>query len=151
MTLPIFLSLLSFSRFTGPTDAEKKDWTKLNSDLKVRLSPLHQEIGQATDRAHVEVVGDRLFLELGQFFVEHRDFFEYEVSRAPYSKFISYKDSTIAQLEVIKKKLRLEAFGENGSEAKIKEFYECLQAISSELKQQEKHKQDNKTTLIQEK
>ena len=47
----------------------------------------------------------------------------------------------------MKKKLRLEAFSENGTGKKI---YESLQAIN-ELKRREKQKQDNKTTIFQEK
>ena len=68
MTLTLFLSLLSFIKFTGPSDADKKDWIKLSNELKVRLSPLHQEIGQAAERAQVEALGDRLSFEIRQFF-----------------------------------------------------------------------------------
>ena len=150
MSVPLFISLLSFIKFTGPTDADKKDWTNLSNTLKIRLAPLHQEIGLATDRAHVEALGDRLSLDIRTFFVENNDFFEDEAARAPSSKFIHHNNSTITQLEDLKKKLRLEAFGDNGTEAKRKEFYECLQAIS-ELKKKEKRKQENKSTLYQEK
>ena len=49
--------------------------TKLSNTLKVRLSPLHQEIGLATDRAHVEALGDRLSFDIRAVFVENSDFF----------------------------------------------------------------------------
>ena len=85
-----------------------------------------------------------------QFFEENSAFFEAEASTSTSNKFISHKNSTIAQLEIIKKKLRAEAFGEHGSEEKRKEFYECIQAIS-ELKKREKKKQEEKTTVFHQK
>ena len=104
MSVPLFISLLSFIKFTGPTDADKKDWTTLSNTLKIRLAPLHQEIGLATDRA----LGDRLSVDIQNFFVENSDFFEDEASRAPLSKFVNHNNSTITELEELKKRLRLE-------------------------------------------
>ena len=44
----------------------------------------------------------------------------------------------------------MEAFGAEGTEAKRKEFYQCIQAIN-ELKKREKLKQEAKTTAFHEK
>ena len=59
-------------------------------------------------------------------------------------------NNTIKELEVLKVKLRAEAFGPNGSEQKRKDFYQCIQAIS-ELKRREKRKQEEKNTAFHEK
>ena len=152
MSLPIFLYLLSFVKFTGPTDAGKSDWEQLNKALKPRLAPLHYEISQCdpNNTEQVEQLGDSLSLVIREFFVEHEDFFLDEAAKVPGKKYISHNDQTIAQLEEKKKKLRREAFGKDGSEEKRKEFYQCIQAIS-ELKQREKRKQDLKSTAHHEK
>ena len=147
MSLPIFLSLLSFVKFTGPTEARHSDWERLNKALKPRLAPLHQQIAQC-DQEHpddVEQLGDCLSLVIREFFVEHEDFFLDEAAKVPGKKYVSHNNQTITQLDEKKKILRCEAFGADGSEEKRKEFYLCLQAIS-ELKAIEKKKQELKST-----
>ena len=111
MSVPLFISLLSFIKFTGPTDADKKDWTTLSNTLKIRLAPLHQEIGLATDRAHVEALGDRLSVDIQNFFVENSDFFEDEASRATSSKFVNHNNSTITELEEREMKIEIHRKG----------------------------------------
>ena len=114
----------------GPSN-EKKEWTRLSETLKARLAPFHQDIGRAnTDNPeHIETLGDRLSSEIRDFLVENSDFFADEASTSSPNKFISQKNSTITQLEALKKKLQMEAFGAEGTEAKRKEFYQCIQAI----------------------
>ena len=152
MSLSIFLSLLSFVKFTGPSDAGKSDWEKLNQALKPRLAPLHYEISQcdSSNPDQVEHLGDSLSQVMREFFVEHEDFFLDEAAKVPGKKYIAHKDQTIAQLEEKKKILRREAFGPEGSEEKRKQFYQCLQAIS-ELKQIEKKKEELKSKAFHEK
>ena len=147
----VFLSLLSFVKFTGPNDTEKSEWMRLSKDLKVRLAPLHSEIARcATDNfVKVEELGNTLTESIRQFLEEHSDFFLDEASKVPGKKYVSHNNRSIAQLEVLKKQLRREAFGPEGSEDKRKEFYLCLQAIS-ELKQKEKRKQELKTVTYNE-
>ena len=152
MSLPIFLYLLSFVKFTGPTEASQSDWQRLNQALKPRLALLHQQIAQC-DQNHpddVEQLGDSLSLVIREFFVEHEDFFLDEAAKVPGKKYVSHSNQTITQLDEKKKILRREAFGANGSEEKRKEFYLCIQAIS-ELKQIEKKKQELKSTAYHEK
>ena len=152
MSLPIFLYLLSFVKFTGPTDASKSDWEKLNQALKPRLAQLHQQAAHC-DPNHpdeVEQLGDSLSLVIREFFVEHEDFFLDEASKVPGKKYVAHNNQTIAQLDERKKILRREAFGAEGSEEKRKEFYLCIQAIS-EMKQIEKKKQELKSTAYHEK
>ena len=110
MSLPIFLYLLSFVKFTGPTEAGKSDWEQINKALKPRLAPLHYEISQCdpNNPDKVEELGDSLSLVLREFFVEHEDFFLDEAAKVPGKKYISHNDQTIAQLEEKKKKLRLD-------------------------------------------
>ena len=150
-TVFLFLSLLSFVKFFGPSD-EKKELTRLSHALKDRLAPLHQDIGRASTDfpEYIETLSDRLSKEIRDFLVEHSEFFADEASTSSSNKFLSHKNSTITQLEVLKKKLRSEAFGPEGSEEKRKEFYQCIQAIS-ELKKGEKLKQEAKTTAFYEK
>ena len=152
MSLPIFLYLLSFVKFTGPTEASQSDWQRLNQALKPRLALLHQQIAQC-DQNHpddVEQLGDSLSLVIRDFFVEDEDFFLDEAAKVPGKRYISHSNQTITQLDEKKKILRREAFGANGSEEKRKEFYLCIQAIS-ELKQIEKKKQELKSTAYHEK
>ena len=85
MSLPIFLYLLSFVKFTGPTEAGQSDWEQLNKALKPRLAPLHQQIAQC-DQDHpddVEQLGDSLSVLIREFFVEHEDFFLDEAAKVP--------------------------------------------------------------------
>ena len=147
-----FLSLLSFIKFTGPDNVEKKEWKRHDQVLKVRLAQLHNDIAHAPvdNVAYIEALGDTLTSEICQLFLENIEFFESDSSNLSSNKFIAHKNSTISQLEDQKKKLRAEAFGPNGSEEKRKEFYQCLQAIG-ELKKREKKKQEAKTTLYHEK
>ena len=147
-----FLSLLSFIKFTGPDNVEKKEWKRHDQVLKVRLAQLHNDIAHAPvdNVAYIEALGDTLTSEICQLFLENIEFFESDYSSSSSNKFIAHKNSTISQLEDQKKKLRAAAFGPNGSEEKRKEFYQCLQAIG-ELKKREKKKQEAKTTLYHEK
>ena len=85
MSLSIFLSLLTFVKFTGQSEASKSDWEKLNQALKIRLAPLHYEISQCdpTNPGQVEQLGDSLSVVLREFFVQHEDFFLDEAAKAP--------------------------------------------------------------------
>ena len=114
--------------------------------------PIHQEIASiATNNSEqIEILGDTLTTQILQFFEEHSAFFLDEAAKVPGKTYISHNNSTITQLEDLKKSLRAEAFGPEGSEDKRKQFYQCLQAIS-ELKQKEKRKQELKTTSFHEK
>ena len=82
--------------------------------------------------------------------MKNNAFFEHKAAKVPSKEYVSHKNSTIAQVEATKKQLRQEAFGEEGSEEKRKEFYDCLKALG-ELKEIEKRKQLNKTAAYQEK
>ena len=141
MTASLFLTILSFINFFGP-NSEKNEWNRLSQNLKVRLAPLHQDIARASTNhpEYIETLGDRLSSEIRDFLVENSDFFVDEPPTSSSNKFLLHKNSTITQLEIIKKKLRSEAFGLEGSEEKQREFYQCIQAIS-ELKKREKQKQ----------
>ena len=142
----MFLTLLSFVKFTGPSD-EQKEYERFSKELKVLLAPLHQLIAMApTDKPEdIELLGDNLSKEIRKFLEDNSDFFSDEASAHQSNKFISHKDNTINQLDTLKKQLRKDAFGENGSEEKRREFYQCIQAIS-ELKKREKRKEEENTT-----
>ena len=152
MSLTIFLSLLTFVKFTGPAEASKGDWEKLNQALKPRLAPLHYEISQCdpNNPSQVEQLGDSLSQVMREFFVQHEDFFLDEAAKAPGKEYIAHNNQTIAQLEEKKKSLKRVAFGPEGSHEKRKEFYQCLQAIG-ELKRKEKMKQNLKAKAYHEK
>ena len=102
-----FLSLLSFIKFTGPDNVEKKEWKRHDQVLKVRLAQLHNDIAHAPvdNVAYIEALGDTLTSEIRQFFVENIEFFESDSSSPSSNKFIAHKNSTISQLEDQKKKL----------------------------------------------
>merc|ERR1712129_506271 len=124
MVVAMFLSLLSFVKFTGPSD-EKAEYARFSKELKARLAPLHQLIAMAPiDKPEdIELLGDNLSKEIRKFLEDDSDFFSDEASTPQRNKFISHKDNTITQLETLKKQLRKDAFGENGSEQKRREFY----------------------------
>ena len=106
MSLPIYLYLLSFVKFPGPTEASKSDWEKLNQALKPRLAQLHQQAAHC-DPNHpdeVEQLGDSLSLVIREFFVEHEDFFLDEAAKVPGKKYVAHNNQTIAQLEEKKKR-----------------------------------------------
>ena len=130
MSLPTFLYLLSFVKFTVPTEAGKSDWEQINKALKPRLAPLHYEISQCdpNEPEQVEQLGDSLSVVMREFFVEHEDFFLDEAAKVPGKKYVSHNDQTITQLEEKKKKLRFENFGPKDLKGK-KELCQCLQAI----------------------
>ena len=95
----------------------KSEWDRLDSELKLKLSPLHRDIAQASieNPGLIQQLGDRLTCEMREFFVKHGDFFEHEGAKNPSKEYVSHKNSTIAQVEARKKELRQEAFGEEGS------------------------------------
>ena len=107
MSLPIFLYLFSFVKFTGPAEAGKSDWEQINKALKPRLAPLHYEISQSdpNNPEQVEQLGDSLSLVIREFFAENEDFFLGEAAKVPGKKYISHNDQTITQLEEKKKNL----------------------------------------------
>ena len=151
MATTVFLSLLSFLKFTGPSE-ETKEWERHSMALRALLAPLHQEIARANTNfpEYIETLGNTLTEVIREYFVVNCDFFVDEASNHSSNKFVTHKNHTITQLEGLKKTLRKEAFGPTGSEDKRKEFYQCIQAIS-ELKKREKKKQEAKTTLFHEK
>ena len=144
----IFLSLLSFVRYTTPPSVDKSEWTRLNCLLKQRLAPLHFEIGRCTDPEDLGKLGDQLSVEVANFCIENKELFEEEL-KSTSKAFVPHDNRTIAQLETLKKHLRKEAFREGANPEKKKEFHNCLKAIS-ELKKREKHLNDIKTGAFQE-
>ena len=150
MAMSIFLSLLTFVKFVSPPGVAKSEFDRLDNELKIKFAPLHREISQAPieNPGLIQQLGDQLTCELRDFFVKHNAFFEHEAAKVPSKEYVSHKNSTIAQVEATKKQLRQEAFGEEGSEEKRKEFYDCLKALG-ELKEIEKRKQLNKTVAYQ--
>ena len=108
-TATTFLSLLTFIKFTGPEDVEKKEWTRHDQALKVRLASLHNDIAHAPvdNIAYIEALGDTLTSEIRQFFLENIEFFGSDSSSLSSNKFIAHKNSTISQLEVEKRSSEL--------------------------------------------
>ena len=106
----IFLSLLAFVKFSAPANVEKQEWDQLNSELKSKLAPLYRDISLASPD-EIPSLGNRLTAQLRDFCVSHDDFFKDEAARNPSKKYVSHQKKTIAQLEVLKKSLRKEAFG----------------------------------------
>ena len=102
LRLTLFLQI-----FTGPDNVEKKEWSRHDQALKVRLAQLHNDIAHAPvdNVAYIEALGDTLTSEIRQFFVENIEFFESDYSSSSSNKFIAHKNSTISQLEDQKKKL----------------------------------------------
>ena len=94
-----FLSLLSFIKFTGPDNFEKKEWKRHDQVLKVRLAQLHNDIAHAPvdNIAYIEALVDTLTSEIRQFFLENIEFFESDSSSSSSNKFIAHKNSTISQ------------------------------------------------------
>ena len=129
----IFLSLITFLKYTAPSHVDKSEWEKLNSDLKKKLYPLHLLIGQCNDPADLQVLGEKVSLEIFQFCSAHSELFLQEEQDRPREKFVSHTNKTVSQLEALKKTLRKEAFKNCGDVEKRKAFHECIMALS-ELK-----------------
>ena len=119
----IFLSILSFVKFSAPPNVEKQEWDRLNAELKSQLAPLHHAISTAS-AAEIPALGDSLTLQLRDFCVANSDFFEDESAKNPTKEYVSHPNKTITELEVLKKTLRKEAFGDQGTPEKRKEFYD---------------------------
>ena len=144
-----FLSLLTFPRFTTPSEVENSEWKRLDKELKLRLAPIHHLIGQCSDPEDLKVLGNRVSIEIATFCLENKELFEEKVEKDS-EKFIQHPNKTISELEILKKVLKKEAFKEGAGPEKRKEFYDTLKAIS-DLKAKEKFKQDLKTGAFQEK
>ena len=149
MSLPTFLSLLTFVRFTTPSAVENSEWKKLDKELKQRLAPVHHLIGQCSDPEDLKLLGNRISIEIATFCLENKELFEEKVEKDS-EKFVQHPNKTISELEALKKVLKKEAFKEGAGPEKRKEFYDTLKAIS-DLKAKEKFKQDLKTGAFQEK
>ena len=149
MSLPTFLSLLTFVRFTTPSAVENSEWKKLDKELKQRLAPVHHLLGQCSDPEDLKLLGNRISIEIATFCLENKELFEEKVEKDS-EKFVQHPNKTISELEALKKVLKKEAFKEGAGPEKRKEFYDTLKAIS-DLKAKEKFKQDLKTGAFQEK
>ena len=143
----IFLTLASIIRFSAP-QIEKSEWHNLDQKLKTKLQPFHHHISRANNPHDIGALGDQATVVIRDFLLEHSELFEDEAKET--AKFRKHSSKTLNELEDLKKKLRKEAFGNEGNEEKKKKFYECLKALSH-LKKAEKKKDDQKTTLHQEK
>ena len=144
-----FLSLLTFPRFTTPSEVENSEWKRLDKELKLRLAPIHHLIGQCSDPEDLKVLGNRVSIEIATFCLENKELFEEKVEKDS-EKFVQHPNKTISELDILKKVLKKEAFKEGAGPEKRKEFYDTLKAIS-DLKAKEKFKQDLKTGAFQEK
>ena len=137
-------------KFITPSNVDKTEWERLNNNLKLRLAPLHLQIGSCNDPVQIQVLGDQVSLEIARFCSEHSELFLQEEQNSPREKFITHSNKTVAQLQALKKSLRKEAFKDGGNTEKQKAFHECLKALS-ELKKRERHDAQMKTTAHQEK
>ena len=127
----LFITLSTFIKFITPT-IEKSEWTRLNNELKSKLTPLHFHISRSNHQEDLKVLGNQVTIIIREFLIEHKELFEDENSSAETStSFRKHKNKTLNELEDLKKKLRKEAFGPEGNEEKKKKFYECLKAISN--------------------
>ena len=104
----IFLSLITV-KFITPSNVDKTEWERLNNNLKLRLAPLHLQIGSCNDPVQIQVLGDQVSLEIARFCSEHSELFLQEEQNSPREKFITHSNKTVAQLEALKKSLRKEA------------------------------------------
>ena len=147
MTLT-FLSLLTFFRFSTPSAVENSEWKRLDKELKQRLASLHHLIAQCSDPEDLNILGNRVSIEIATFCVENKELFEENV-KPDSQKFAQHPNKTISELDALKKVLKKEAFKQGAGADKRKEYYDILKAIS-DLKAREKYKQDLKTGAFQE-
>ncbi len=145
----IFLSLLTFFRFSTPSSVENSEWKRLDKELKQRLAPLHHLISRCSNPDDLKTLGNQISIEISTFCNENKELFA-ENLNSHSEKFVSHQNKTIAELELRKKELRKEAFKVDAGPDKRKEFYDTIKAIS-DLKAKEKYKQDLKTGAFQEK
>ena len=98
----LFLTLLSFVKYVAPPNIEKKEWDRLDSELKSQLAPLYRVISTASAN-EIPALGDQLTLQLRNFLVLHGDFFEDEAAKNPSKVYVNHQNKTITQLEALKR------------------------------------------------
>ena len=143
------ISLLTnsvFSRFDTP-ELEKGEWTILDKELKTKLHPIHYHLGRATDKEDVTKLGSMISETIAQFAKDKPEVFE-KAEIKPNANFVKHQSKTMLQLKEHKKTLQRQM--RTGCTQDVrKKFWEACRAIS-DLKRQEKKKEEMKTTVYQE-
>ena len=138
--VPIFLTLLTFLKFTAPSNVESAEWKRLNTNLKSILYPLHHHIARCNNSEDLKILGDQATELTVKFCLENQELL-LDNPNPSTSKFKSHPNKTIAELEVTKKQLRKEAFKPCADPEKRKLFHQCCKTVS-DLKKREKIKQN---------
>ena len=94
----IFLSLLNFIRFSVPS-LEVSEWNRLNKELKQSLAPLHALISQCTSPDDLNIIGNKISLEIHNLCMKYKELFAEETKRP--QEFFNHQNQTIAQLEKV--------------------------------------------------
>ena len=81
LTMLTFLSLLTFPRFTTPSEVENSEWKRLDKELKLRLAPIHHLIGQCSDPEDLKILGNRVSIEIATFCLENKELSEEKVEK----------------------------------------------------------------------
>jgi hypothetical protein len=154
--LPITLALSAvsvllnvvFPKFASPS-VTKDESKKLNTALELKLKPLHYHLGKATNKVDVEVLGALISQELAQFVEEHPDVYEKSELKSN-ATYVRHESKTLQELKKHKKTLQRQMMTSAYTDTIRKQYWEACRAIS-DLKKQEKKKEELKTTLHQEK
>ena len=108
-----FLSLLTFSKFSTPSAVENSEWKRLDGKLKQRLAPIHHLISQCSNPEDLNILGNRLSIEIALFCTENKEVFEESCAKNS-EKFVQHPNKTISELEALKNVLKKEAFKDGG-------------------------------------
>ena len=143
--VPIFLTLLTFLKFTAPSNVESAEWKRPNTNLKSILYPLHHHIARCNNSEDLKILGDQATELTVKFCLENQELLLDDPNPST-SKFKSHPNKTIAELEATKKQLQKEAFKPCADPEK-KLFHQFCKTVS-DLKKREKIKQNQKNWSI---
>ena len=143
----ILLSITTLLRYVVPS-VEKDEISRLDSELRKKLNPLHSKISTCSDPKSLSMLGNQLSLEILEFMKSNHNLFnDMKPQKEP---FIQHNSQSLKQLNERKKILRKKAFSQGSTVTDRRNFHDCLKAIS-EFKKILKKREQSKTTLHQEK
>ena len=97
----IFLTLLTFLKFTAPSNVESAEWKRLNTNLKSILYPLHHHIARCNNFEDLKILGDQATELTVKFCLENQELL-LDYPNPSTNKFKSHPNKTIAELEATK-------------------------------------------------
>ena len=70
----LFLTLTTLLRFTSPS-IEKSEWSRLDSQLKQKLAPLHFHLNQCRNSQDISILGNQCTTVIRDFLEDNKELF----------------------------------------------------------------------------